>query len=53
MSKAAIPYDPIGVIHSEHIAAVQTPIQPVYAKGRKGRAEIFPEFAARPPNGTT
>jgi len=50
MSKAAIPYDPIGVIHSEHIAAVQTPI---YAKGRKGRAEIFPEFTARPPNGTT
>ena len=46
MSKAAISYNPIGVIHSEHIAAEQTPIQPVYAKGCKGRVEIFPEFAA-------
>ena len=46
MNKAAISYNPIGVIHSEHIAAEQTPIQPVYAKGCKGRAEIFPEFAA-------
>jgi tRNA-Thr(GGU) m(6)t(6)A37 methyltransferase TsaA len=44
MSKAAISYTPIGVIHSEHIAAERTPIQPVYAKGCKGRAEIFPEF---------
>ncbi|MDD3250188.1 MAG: tRNA (N6-threonylcarbamoyladenosine(37)-N6)-methyltransferase TrmO [Smithellaceae bacterium] len=36
---------PIGVIHSEHTAAEKTPIQPVYAKGCRGRAEIFPEFA--------
>lgn len=34
----------IGVIHSEHVAAEKTPIQPVYAKGCKGRAEVFPEF---------
>ena len=46
MSKAAISYNPIGVIHSEHVTAEQTPIQPAYAKGCKGRAEIFPEFAA-------
>jgi len=44
MNEAAISYTPIGVIHSEHIAAEQTPIQPAYAKGCKGRAEIFPEF---------
>jgi tRNA (adenine37-N6)-methyltransferase len=36
---------PIGVIHSEHLIAEETPIQPVYAKGCKGRAEIFPEYA--------
>lgn len=46
MSKSNVSYNPIGVIHSEHIAAEQTPIQPVYAEGCKGRAEIFPEFAA-------
>jgi len=38
-------YKPIGVIHSKHIVADKTPIQPVYAKGCKGRAEILPEFA--------
>ena len=38
-------YKPIGVIHSKHIAADKTPIQAVYAKGCKGRAEILPEFA--------
>jgi len=38
-------YKPIGVIRSEHIAADKTPIQPVYAKGCEGRAEILPEFA--------
>lgn len=46
MSESAITYRPIGVIRSEHTAAEQTPIQPVYAKGCTGRAEIFPEFAA-------
>jgi len=46
MGKEGILYNPIGVIHSEHISAEQTPIQPVYAKGCKGRAEIFPEFSA-------
>lgn len=45
MSEAVITYNPIGVIRSEHVAVQETPIQPTYAKGCKGRAEIFPEFA--------
>ncbi len=36
---------PIGVIHSDHAEAGRTPIQPVYAKGCKGRIEVFPEYA--------
>jgi len=45
MSENVITYRPIGVIHSEHLAVEETPIQPVYAKGCKGQAEIFAEFA--------
>jgi tRNA (adenine37-N6)-methyltransferase len=44
LSEAVITYKPIGVIRSEHVREQETPIQPVYAKGCKGRAEIFPEF---------
>jgi tRNA-Thr(GGU) m(6)t(6)A37 methyltransferase TsaA len=44
MTNAVIAYKPIGVIHSEHFVADQTPIQPAYARGCKGRVEIFPEF---------
>jgi tRNA (adenine37-N6)-methyltransferase len=36
---------PIGVIRSEHIAPEKTPIQPAYAKGCRGHAEIFPRYA--------
>ena len=36
---------PIGVVHSPHKKAEETPIQPVYARGVKGHAEIFPEYA--------
>jgi hypothetical protein len=36
---------PIGVIHSPHRRAEDTPIQPVYAPGVRGRAEILPEYA--------
>jgi len=46
MNEAVITYHPIGVIRSEHVAVEETPIQPTYAKGCKGRAEVFPEFAA-------
>ncbi|MFC1601002.1 tRNA (N6-threonylcarbamoyladenosine(37)-N6)-methyltransferase TrmO [Candidatus Sumerlaeota bacterium] len=36
---------PIGVIHSPHQQPSQTPIQPVYAKGIEGTAEIFAQYA--------
>jgi tRNA-Thr(GGU) m(6)t(6)A37 methyltransferase TsaA len=45
LSEAVIAYKPIGVIRSGHGREEETPIQPVYAKGCKGRTEIFPEFA--------
>jgi tRNA (adenine37-N6)-methyltransferase len=38
-------YKPIGVVRSEHTRAEETPIQPAYAKGCRGRAEVFPEYA--------
>lgn len=36
---------PIGMIHSPHVAAEETPIQPIYARGANGTAEIYPELA--------
>jgi tRNA-Thr(GGU) m(6)t(6)A37 methyltransferase TsaA len=39
-----IAYRPIGVIHSEHTRAEDTPIQPVYAQECRGQVEIFPEY---------
>ena len=36
---------PIGVIHSPHRRPQATPIQPVYATGAQGQAEILPEYA--------
>jgi tRNA-Thr(GGU) m(6)t(6)A37 methyltransferase TsaA len=45
MTETVITYRPIGVIRSENVSPEKTPIQPVYAKGCKGWAEIFPEFA--------
>lgn len=45
MTEAVISYRPIGVIHTEHTVEDRTPIQPAYARGCKGRAEIFPRFA--------
>jgi len=44
MNKCEILYWTIGIIHSEHTIAEETPIQPVYAKGCKGYVELFPEF---------
>jgi tRNA-Thr(GGU) m(6)t(6)A37 methyltransferase TsaA len=41
-----VTYRPIGVLRSEHTVAQETPIQPAYAKGCKGRAEVLPEFTA-------
>jgi tRNA-Thr(GGU) m(6)t(6)A37 methyltransferase TsaA len=44
MNEETIVYRQIGVIRSEHTAAEQTPIQPVYARDCMGRVEVFPEF---------
>jgi tRNA (adenine37-N6)-methyltransferase len=40
-----ITYRPIGVIHSPHTDPKATPVQPVFAEGIEGTAEVFPEFA--------
>jgi tRNA-Thr(GGU) m(6)t(6)A37 methyltransferase TsaA len=42
---ASVTFAPIGVIRSPHTSGDSTPIQPVYASGVTGYAEIFPEFA--------
>ncbi len=44
MNRCEILYRTIGIIHSEHKIAEETPIQPVYAKGCKGYVDLFPEF---------
>jgi len=41
----AITFTPIGVIHSDHRNPERTPIQPVYARGCTGRAEVDPRYA--------
>lgn len=46
MKNLRISYKPIGIIHSEHTLAEKTPIQSVYAKGCKGKVEVFEEFAS-------
>jgi tRNA-Thr(GGU) m(6)t(6)A37 methyltransferase TsaA len=38
-------FRPIGIISSKHTGTGKTPIQPAYAEGCLGRAEVFPEFA--------
>jgi tRNA-Thr(GGU) m(6)t(6)A37 methyltransferase TsaA len=35
---------PIGVIRTPHQQAVQTPIQPVFARGIEGRVEVLPQY---------
>lgn len=45
MSNDTVVFRPIGVIRSQHVSARETPVQPVYAKGCKGRIELRPEFA--------
>ena len=42
---APITMEPIGIIRSPHTQPQETPIQPVYAKGIEGRAEILPVYA--------
>ncbi len=45
MDTQPILFSPIGVLHSEHTVAKETPIQPTYAHGCRGRVEILPQFA--------
>ena len=40
----SVTFTPIGVIHSIHRVAEETPVQPVCAQGVSGRAEVFPEY---------
>ena len=40
-----VTYAPIGVIRSAHTKPEETPIQPVYAHGCTGWAEVLPEYA--------
>jgi tRNA-Thr(GGU) m(6)t(6)A37 methyltransferase TsaA len=42
---ADVTFVPIGVIHSDHLEPAQTPIQPFFAKGCRGTAEVFPAYA--------
>ena len=39
-----VSFQPIGVIPNGYRFAEQTPVQPVYARGCVGRAEIFPAY---------
>ena len=40
----AVTYTPIGVVRSEHTQPEATPIQPVFAEGCRGRAEVLPKY---------
>lgn len=46
MSQNRFSFQMIGVIRSGHTEAARTPIQPAFAEGCIGRAEVLPEFAA-------
>ena len=37
-------FEPIGIVRSEHTKTADIPIQPVYAEGCQGRAEILPAY---------
>ncbi len=39
-------FEAIGVICSPYVDPAQTPIQPVFARGVKGRVEVFPQYVA-------
>ena len=42
---STIQFTPIGLIHSSHTVAENTPIQPCYATDCKGHVEIYPQYA--------
>ena len=43
-SRDVVVFQPIGIIHSPHRLAEQTPVQPIYARGCPGQAEILPSY---------
>jgi tRNA-Thr(GGU) m(6)t(6)A37 methyltransferase TsaA len=43
-SSEEIIFRPIGIIHSDHHDTMQVPRQPIFARGCKGVAELFPEY---------
>lgn len=44
-TQTALTLYPIGIIHTPHTRAEETPIQPSYAQGVGGRVEVFPKYA--------
>lgn len=44
MNKNPVTYKPIGIIHSEHTVPEATPIQPVFAEGCRGWAEVYSDY---------
>lgn len=46
MKSDRISFQVIGVLHSDHRKAEETPIQPVFAPDCQGRVEVWPEFAS-------
>jgi len=46
MDLAAVTFQPIGIVRSEHRSEQHTPIQPVCAEGSAGRVEILDEYAS-------
>lgn len=46
MNHRTVTFAPIGTVRSPHTDPEQTPIQPVYAEGLRGRVELLPEFSA-------
>jgi tRNA-Thr(GGU) m(6)t(6)A37 methyltransferase TsaA len=45
MEQTGFVFRPIGVIHSPHTECEKTPVQPVCARGVKGRVVVDPEYA--------
>lgn len=44
LSQERIVYQPIGILHTMHQDPEKTPIQPVFASGCQGEAQIFSPF---------
>jgi tRNA-Thr(GGU) m(6)t(6)A37 methyltransferase TsaA len=43
-SREVVVFQPIGIIRTRHRLAEHTPVQPVYASGCPGRAEVLPTY---------